>query len=78
VNKDLKNLKKEINNITVYPDRKEEYMQIKLYSPGEAFVAMAILVMHADGKASVKELNGYATVRVAQTSPITIISNIQK
>ena len=53
----MKNLKKEINNITVYPDRKGEYMQIKLSSPGESFAAMTILVMHADGKASIKELN---------------------
>ena len=32
-------------------------MQIKLYSPGESFVALTLLIMHADGKASAKELN---------------------
>lgn len=32
-------------------------MKLKFYSPAEAFAAMAILVMHTDGKTSVKELN---------------------
>jgi len=32
-------------------------MQLKFYSTAEAFAAMAILVMHTDGKTSIKELN---------------------
>lgn len=32
-------------------------MQLKLYSPAEAFAAMAIMVMHTEGKTSIKELN---------------------
>ena len=32
-------------------------MQLKFYSPAEAFAAIAILVMYTDGRTSVKELN---------------------
>lgn len=32
-------------------------MSLKFYSPAEAFAAMAILIMHTDGKTSIKELN---------------------
>lgn len=71
---EVKNLKKETNNILVYPNRKEEYMQIKLYSPAEAFAAMAILVMHTDGKTSVKELN--IILKNFSSQPLGVLSFI--
>ncbi len=49
-------------------------MQIKFYNPGEAFVAITILIMHADGEASVKELN--YILKNYSSQPLRILDGI--
>ncbi|HGY54508.1 MAG TPA: hypothetical protein ENK44_02275 [Caldithrix abyssi] len=49
-------------------------MSLKLHHPGEAFVAITILIMHADGEASVKELN--YILKNYSSQPLKILDGI--
>ncbi|HID39094.1 MAG TPA: hypothetical protein EYP36_06235 [Calditrichaeota bacterium] len=49
-------------------------MQLKLHNPGEAFVAITILIMHADGEASAKELN--YILKNYSSQPLKILNGI--
>ena len=49
-------------------------MKIQFYHPGEAFVAITILIMHADGEASVKELN--YILKNYSSQPLKILDGI--
>ena len=49
-------------------------MPLKLHNAGEAFVAITILIMHADGEASVKELN--YVLKNYSSQPLKILDGI--
>ncbi|NOX87681.1 MAG: hypothetical protein GXO77_01555 [Calditrichaeota bacterium] len=50
-------------------------MQLKFDSPGEAFVAVTLLVIQSDGKASVKELN--IILKNFSSQPLRILDDIE-